>query len=84
MGLEDLVGKKGTPQPVAVAGVVKKAPASLSGTLTVVVPSHSRIRAELVRRWMPRGTDLPAAGDDCLLVFDETDEPWLVAWSPSS
>lgn len=31
-------------------------------------------------RWMPRGNDLPAAGDECLIVFDEQNEPWVVNW----
>lgn len=37
--------------------------------------------------WMPRGEDLPAKGDRCLVAFAETDDPgepevWVVAWWP--
>jgi hypothetical protein len=28
----------------------------------------------------PPGKELPEVGDQCLVVFDETRQPWIVAW----
>lgn len=34
-------------------------------------------------RWQARSdTALPARGDECLVVFDNRREPWIVAWWP--
>ena len=36
-------------------------------------------------RWQSRdNSTLPNRGDWCLAVFDETDQPWVVAWWPFS
>lgn len=31
----------------------------------------------------PRGEQLPEKGDDCLVVFDEDGDPWIVSWTPA-
>ena len=31
----------------------------------------------------PRGVQLPEKGDDCLIVFDEDGDPWIVSWTPA-
>jgi hypothetical protein len=30
--------------------------------------------------WMPRGHELPARGDRCLVILSDTRSPWVVAW----
>ncbi len=30
--------------------------------------------------WMPRGVTLPAAGDTCLVVFDDDGDAWVTGW----
>jgi len=34
-------------------------------------------------RWQSRdATSLPRKGDQCLIIFDDRREPWVVAWWP--
>jgi hypothetical protein len=34
-------------------------------------------------RWQSRdGVSLPTIGDECLVIFDNDNEPWIVAWWP--
>jgi hypothetical protein len=32
--------------------------------------------------WMPRGRDLPSKGDTALVIMDEEEEAWVIAWWP--
>ena len=32
--------------------------------------------------WIPRGQMLPRKGDLALIIFDDTNEPWIVVWWP--
>jgi hypothetical protein len=84
----DLAPQEPGPPNVARA-VIERAPASLADTLRVSVPSKIEdptepARVEEIRFWMPRGAVLPSAGDVALVAFDETGEPWLIAFSPAS
>lgn len=54
------------------------APEALGEDLFVVVPSASGNRSHVVA-WAPK-TPLPRAGDECLVAYDETGNPWVVAW----
>lgn len=53
-------------------------PAALGDDLFVVVPSASGNRSHVVA-WVPK-TPLPVAGDACLVAYDESGNPWVVAW----
>lgn len=35
---------------------------------------------ETVTSWPRPGSDMPVAGDECVVVFDDTDEPIITAW----
>lgn len=83
MGVADLLTPAQTDEAVAVRATVKKAPASLSATLKVVIPSFADDRQYEVRHWMPRGDVLPDVGDKALVIFDDDGQPWLVAFTPS-
>lgn len=54
------------------------APTVLGEDLFVVVPSASGNRSHVVA-WAPK-TPLPVAGDECLVAYDESGNPWVVAW----
>lgn len=69
--------------PVAHYGVVVDPPAALAQPFTVRVPAFDDLHVFEIRLWMPRGTDLPAAGDQVLVLVDDVSEPWVVAWQPS-
>lgn len=65
-------------------GVISSEPTALSDTVYVVLPSFDTNLKWGPCKWMPRGNtiDLPNRGDECLVVFDETQTPWIVAWWP--
>lgn len=68
--------------PAALHGHVSRAPSSLTDSFEAVVPSFDRQHAFQIRRWMPRGEDLPVVGDEVLVVIDDVSEPWVPAWWP--
>jgi hypothetical protein len=70
--------------PNVAAAVVKRAPATLTDSLSVAIPAFDEMQLEEVRFWMPRGDVLPAEGDDALIAYAEDGEPWLVAFVPST
>jgi len=78
---DDLPGRE--PMARTWAGKVAIAPTSPSGRIWVVLPDldpHIRVGP---CRWQTRNdTDLPARGDDCLVIFDNDREPWVVTWWP--
>lgn len=69
--------------PVAHHGVVVEPPAKLGAPFTVRVPAFDQLHVYEIRYWMPRGEELPAPGDQVLVVVDDIAEPWVVAWQPS-
>jgi hypothetical protein len=69
------------PQPQY--GYVTSAPGSLTDELKVVLPGFSTRHVFEIRRWMPRGEDLPAEGDEVLVVKDDRGEAWVVASWPA-
>lgn len=69
-------------RPPGQRGVVTTAPAGLGDPFTVTVPGFSEEHFYEITRWMPRGEDLPAVGDEVLVIEDDQSEPWVVAWWP--
>lgn len=83
MGLERLLKDEASDSPNAVTAEVRRAPAEVGDELKVRVPSFATTRLYTVRHWSPRGAVLPEVGDQALIIFDETGEPWLVAFTPA-
>lgn len=78
------LGRPTTPiPPPGRRGFVSEAPAGLGEPFTVTVPDFDAYHVFEIRRWMPRGETLPKAGDEVLVVLDETGEPWVPAWWPA-
>lgn len=51
------------------------------GDLFVIVPSFSQQRSLVVGYCMRPDEALPKRGDECLVTFDQTNNPWVVAWA---
>jgi hypothetical protein len=72
------------PEPTTAEGPVRvkvrKGADGLGDVIKVATPEGGSFK---VRFWMPCGDVLPSAGDIGLIVFDDRQEPWLVAFSPS-
>ena len=68
--------------PVAHHGFVVDPPAAPGDPFTVTLPGFDDLHVSQIRRWMPRGEDLPAEGDEVLVLVDDRAEPWVVAWWP--
>lgn len=76
-----------TPDPVDIPsagrlGKVLTAPANLTAPLRVSIEGFDKRYVYEVHRWMPRGDALPSAGDEVLVIEDDTGDPWVVAWWP--
>lgn len=97
-GLEDLfrprgvIGAGNTSEipPVALYGVFATTLVSVLDPAFVTLPS---VDTGLVQHgpaaWIPRINDAgdpvyPEAGNICLLVFDDDDQPWVAVWWPAS
>lgn len=77
-----LAAPPGPADPVARHGLVVDGPAKLGDPFTVRVPDFDDLHVFEIRRWMPRGEELPAPGNEVLIVVDDRAEPWVVAWWP--
>lgn len=78
----DLLNSGEPGEPGAYDGIVKLAPADVNHELTVIIPSFS-VDDVLKVPWMPRGDDLPAAGQRCLIVITQEGTAWCPAWWPN-
>ena len=57
--------------------------ASLSARAYVILPDMDPSLQIGPCRWQSRdAVSLPVRGDDCLVIFDNDNEPWIVAWWP--
>lgn len=64
-------------------GQFAKAPASLADPATIIVPDYDETLHWSNVRWQARGAVLPVKGDECLITFDNRNQPWVIAWWPS-
>jgi hypothetical protein len=64
-------------------GKVSRAPTLLSDLIGVTVPDiHPDLLFNNVN-WQSRdNVTLPAVGDDCVVIFDNNRQPWVVTWWP--
>lgn len=73
-------------QPVAWSATIANAPAGVSSDVFVVIPAIDPMARVGPCPWTPRptagGVLLPAVGDFALVVFDETERPWITCWTP--
>lgn len=69
--------------PAAERGVVVTAPEQPGGEMLVQIPGFDLAHVTEVRRWMPRGGELPVAGDHVLVVLADDGEAWAPAWWPA-
>lgn len=76
-GIGDLHTEPGRPQHVT--ATVTKAPASFSDSLKVHIPSFGPGDWGPCP-WTPHGGTLPTVGTQCLVVQDENEQWWVVAW----
>jgi hypothetical protein len=69
-------------QPSHFTGVVTRAPASRASNVGVVLPfaDDDGTILHTISSWPSPGASLPAAGDACIVIFDDTREPSIVAW----
>lgn len=66
-------------------GKITSNPSSITERVEVSIPDLDPRLAIGLARWQSRdAVSLPARGDDCLIVFDNNREPWVVAWWPYS
>lgn len=75
--------KAATPSTVvAVRGIVANSPLTPESELYVLVPSFDGGRQQWGPcAWAP-STALPSRGDDCLVIFDERETPWVITTAP--
>jgi hypothetical protein len=76
----DLTSSRDDPfgrQPIE--AVVYEAPASRTALLSVTIPSFDTAQVWKLR-WARDADHLPAAGDECLVVFTKQGTAWVAAW----
>lgn len=71
-----------TERAPAVRGRIAEAPADRFGELHVTIETFDGSRQRWGPcRWAP-GSSLPQRGDECLVVFDERETPWVITDAP--
>lgn len=66
-------------------GIVSKTATDFTDLVPVVLPDYDEHLEWGPCPWQSRdATSLPAKGDKCLVVFDNTRVPWIIAWWPYS
>lgn len=69
--------------PKRLYGLVSRAPADETDSMSVIVPSFSVEHSfeVLSGHWMPRA-QLPVINDQCLVILDENEDAWVPVWAP--
>lgn len=69
--------------PKVWAGTIISNPTHFSDLIEFVITDIDPTLKLGPSRWQARdAVSLPASGDDCLVIFDNDNEPWIVAWWP--
>lgn len=64
-------------------GHVARDATDMSARIWVVLPDFDSNQQWGPCRWQSRDdTTLPSEGDPCLVILDNRNEPWVVAWWP--
>lgn len=82
--MPDLTRQQPEAAPPGQLGYVTKAPAAPGEPFTVTVPGFSEQHFYEITRWMPRGDLLPEVDDEVLVVKDDNEQPWAIAWFPKN
>lgn len=71
--------------PVATgyAGIILDNPEDVNNAVRVRIPSFSTLHAFGPCPWMPRDGEFPSKDDPCLVILDDQENPWIVAWWPA-
>jgi hypothetical protein len=65
------------------AGVIASNPGDVGEQLDVTIPAVDPQLKFGPCRWQSRdATSLPVKGDECLVVFDNNQSPWVAIWWP--
>ena len=67
--------------PVAFRGRISESALNIQQRIRVTIDTLGEVTHGPCR-WTPRGQMLPKKGDLALIMFDETQEPWIVVWWP--
>jgi hypothetical protein len=81
-GLADWLGNSGLEMPVAVDGVISRAPTVSDDTVHVALPAFDAEQGYGPCGYMPRGTVKPSVGDPCVVVFTEAQNAVVVFFEP--
>lgn len=64
-------------------GVVAATAVDFTTLVPVTLPDYDPTLQWGPCRWQSRdAVSLPRKGDDCLVVFDNKNDPWIIAWWP--
>lgn len=64
-------------------GKIAKNVTDLAQFAEITIPEFSGELRYQRCRWQARGdVALPLRGDECLVIFDNRNQPWIVAWWP--
>lgn len=82
--LNELFSVQTSAKPTAFDALIANSPVSDTDDLFVTIPGFD----EGANQWgpcpfMPRGDVLPSRGDMALVVFSDSNVPWVVAWEAS-
>lgn len=89
MGVDYLTQTGSDVRPVEPAkiysGKILDTAASFSDAVRVVIEDiDNEFHTYGPCEWIPRGSDMPVAGDSCVVVFDNQGQPWIACWSSTS
>ena len=66
-------------------GIIAANATDLTDLVPIIIPDFDQNLTWGPCRWQSRDdVSLPAKGDECLVVFDNRRQPWIVAWWPFS
>ena len=84
MGINDTRTQKPPNFVGATRAVVASSATELTDMVDVVIPEFDPKQRWGPCKWMPRGdiTTLPARGDDCIIIFDNERNIWIIGWWP--
>lgn len=64
------------------AGSIATTVTDFSDRVYITIPELGNLRLGPAR-WQARdAVSFPARGDECLVIFDNKNEPWVVVWWP--
>jgi hypothetical protein len=62
------------------SGVIARSATDANDTVDVTINALGNKHRFGPCRWVTKESTLPTRGKDCLVVFDESDTPFVIAW----